>query len=124
MDRPVDMLQECFDRQEKFMEMLREADRLPEWPVDMTSKPGQRMIRETMHNMNEELFEAGHTLKNRMHRLTDARLIDMDHYREELGDTFAYFMEICILSGFTAGELFEEFKRKNAIVRDRLENGY
>jgi uncharacterized protein YktA (UPF0223 family) len=59
-----------------------------------------------------------------MHRLTDDREIDFDHYKEELGDAFAFFLEVCILSGIDADELFAEYKRKNQIVRERLEKGY
>jgi NTP pyrophosphatase (non-canonical NTP hydrolase) len=119
-----DMLEEAFQRQTSFMEELRRNDKLPEWPVDLTTKPGQRLIKETIFNTIEELAEASFTLKNRMHKLSDDRSLDIDHYKEELGDTFAYFMEICILSGFTAKELFEEYKRKNQVVFDRIKDGY
>ncbi len=119
-----DKLDRMFQLQKEFMELLVLNDKMPEYPVDMTSKPGQRLIKETMFNMCEELFEASFTLKNRTHRMTDARLIDMDHYREELGDAFAYFMEVLILSGVSPEELFIEYVRKNAIVKQRLENGY
>ena len=119
-----DRLEHCFELQSQFMEDLREHDLMTEWPLDLTTKQGQRLIRETMHSMQEELFEASHTLKNKMHRLTDARIYDREHYFEELGDAFAYFMEICILSGFTPEELYQEYVRKNAIVVGRLEKGY
>jgi hypothetical protein len=119
-----DRLEDVFERQTEFMELLRQNDRIPEWPVDMTSKPGQRLIKETIFNMCEELFEASFTLKNRMHRLTDARLVDIDHYREELGDAFAFFLEVCILSGVTPQDLYDEYVRKNAVVKERLQRGY
>jgi NTP pyrophosphatase (non-canonical NTP hydrolase) len=119
-----DMLEDIFERQTRFMEELRANDRLPEWPIDLTTKPGQRLIKETIFNAIEELAEASYTLKNRMHRLTDDRALDLDHYKEELGDTLAYFIEICVLSGIDAKELFNEYKRKNQIVLDRIRNGY
>ena len=119
-----DRLDDAFERQTKFMDLLRQNDRLPEFPVDITTKQGQRLIKECIFNLTEELFEASYTLKNRMHRLTDDREIDFDHYKEELGDAFAFFLEVCILSGIDADELFAEYKRKNQIVRERLEKGY
>lgn len=119
-----DKLEKAFTKQREFMDMLREHDRLPEFPVDLTTKIGQRLIKETAFNLLEELFEATYTLKNRMHRLTDATELDMDHFREELGDAFAYFLEICILCGFSAEELYSEYSRKNLIVKKRLEEGY
>ena len=69
-----------------------DKDRLP---------PGQRLVKENMFNMQEEMFEASYTLKNKMHRLTDVRVYDRAHYVEELGDAWAFFMEICLLSGIT-----------------------
>ena len=48
-----DRLEDIFKRQEAFMEELRSADRLPEWPVDLTTKPGQRLIKETIYNSIE-----------------------------------------------------------------------
>lgn len=119
-----DRLEDMFERQTAFMEELRRNDKLPEWPVDLTTKPGQRLIKETIFNTIEELAEASFTLKNRMHKLSDDRTLDIDHYKEELGDALAYFLEIVILSGFTAKELHEEYKRKNQVVFDRLRNGY
>lgn len=120
----MDRLEDIFTRQAEFMEMLRQNDKMPEWPVDLTSKSGQRFIKETVFNMIEELAEASFTLKNRSHRMTDARVVDVDHYKEELGDAFAYFVEICILSGISTEDLFQEYCRKNKVVKDRLNKGY
>lgn len=121
---PPDMLYDAFRRQEDFMEQLRLADKLPEWPVDLTTKPGQRLVKETVFNLSDELHEATATLKNKMHRVTDDRTLDFAHYKEELGDAFAYFLEVCILSGIDAGSLYEQFCRKNREVGERLRRGY
>lgn len=119
-----DKLHDMFEKQTLFMEELRNHDRLPEWPVDLTTKPGQRIVRETVFNLTDELHEATATLKNKVHRLTDDRSFDFDHYVEELGDSLAYFMEICIISGLSSDDIYKEFVRKNQIVRERLKNGY
>lgn len=120
----IDRLFDMFERQEDFMKLLELNDKLPIWPINLTTKQGQRMIKEIMHEMHGELFEATYTLKNKMHRLTDDREFDRDHYIEELGDAFAYFMEVCIMSGITPYELYAEYCRKNKIVKERFENGY
>jgi hypothetical protein len=52
-----DMLEDMFERQTAFMEELRRNDKLPEWPVDLTTKPGQRLIKETIFNTIEELAD-------------------------------------------------------------------
>lgn len=117
-------LEKAFVLQREFMDMLVEHDRLPEFPVDLTTKPGQRLIKETAFNCIAELMEATVVLKNKMHRLSEETEVDFPHYREELGDAYAFFMEICILSGITPQELHDEFIRKNCIVRNRLLGGY
>lgn len=119
-----DKLDAAFMLQRQFMDLLVENDKLPEYPVDPTTKPGQRLIKETVWNLVEELAEASFTLKNRMHKLSDDKELDFEHYREELGDAFAFFIEICHLSGITAQQLFDEYRRKNLVVRQRLEAGY
>ena len=118
------MLFDMFERQSKFMELLKDNDKMPEWPIDITSKPGQRLIRETLLNMIEELMEASFCLRNKMHRVTDVRVIDVEHYKEELGDALAFFMEICILSGISPQDMYDEYCKKNAIVVKRLKDGY
>ena len=120
----IDRLENMFDKQTKFMEMLRDNDKMPEWPLDLSSKNGQRLIKETIFNMIEELMEASFTLKNKTHRITDDTSVDIKHYKEELGDALAYFMEICILSGFTPEEIYQEYIKKNEIVIKRFESGY
>lgn len=124
MMEKIDRLEEMFERQKQFMAELREHDKLPEWPVDLTSKPGQRLIRETILNLIEELMEASFCLRNKMHRLTDVRVLDREHYVEELGDAFAYFLEVCAFSDISPQELFDEYCKKNTIVKERLQKGY
>jgi len=113
-----------FNRQEEFMELLETADKLPPWPVDLTTKQGQRMIKEIIGELQGELWEASYTLKNKMHRLTDDREFDKAHYKEELGDGLAYFIEVCIMSDISFEEIYEEYCRKNKEVKERFKNGY
>ncbi len=106
------------------MRELEAHDRLPPWPVDLTTKQGQRMLREIFHCLHEELWEASATMRNKVHRLTDDRSFDREHFIEELGDSLAYFMEVCIMSGVSPDEIYDEYRRKNLKVRERLEEGY
>jgi NTP pyrophosphatase (non-canonical NTP hydrolase) len=104
--------------------MLVEHDKFPEYPVDLTTKPGQRLVKEIAFNMIEELMEASFTLKNRQHKLSEDTAVDFEHFREELGDALAYFIEIMIVCGITPEQLYEEYSRKNMIVKQRLLDGY
>ena len=119
-----DRLSDMFRRQEEFMRVLKDADKMPEWPIDITSKFGQRHIKEVNANMVAELFEAMYILKNRPHRFTDHTDVDFGHFKEELGDALAFFMELCIMAGISADELYEEYCRKNQIVKQRAQEGY
>jgi len=117
-------LEGMFKRQVEFMELLEREGKLPPWPINLKTKQGQRMIKEIMHELHGELFEACYTLKNKMHRLTDDQEFDRAHYVEELGDALAYFMEVCIMSGISAEDIYKEYCRKNKIVKERFANGY
>lgn len=116
----ADKLDKAFTWQREFMDMLVEYDRLPEYPVDLTTKQGQRLIKEYVWNSVAELAEASQTLRNKNHVIREEPEIDFDHYLEELGDAFAFFMEICILSNISAEQLYNQFQKKNQIVRQKL----
>lgn len=120
----ADKFDKIFAKQREFIDMLVEHDKFPEYPVDLTTKPGQRLVKEVAFNMIEELMEASFTLKNRQHKLSEDTELDMEHFVEELGDAFAYFVEILIVCGITAEQLYDEYSRKNAIVKQRLLSGY
>ena len=120
----ADKLDIAFKLQQEFMDMLVEHDRHPEYPVDLTTKPGQRLVKECAFNCIAELMEATVVLKNKMHRISDDTTVDMPHYREEIADAFSFFMEFCIISGMGPDDLFGEFRQKNSIVRKRLQEGY
>lgn len=119
-----DKLEEIFNRQRQFMDLLVQNDKLPEYPVSLMTKGGQRQLKETVFNVMEELMEASFTLKNRVHKMSNDNEVDVGHYKEELGDALAYFVELCIQSGISASELFDEYCKKNKVVVERLENGY
>lgn len=120
----LDRLDEMFRRQKVLMDELILNDKLPEAPVDITSKHGQRQIKELVFAMIEELTEGTYILKNRVHRFTDHTDVDFAHFKEELGDALAYFIEICIFAGINPNELYNEYCTKNAVVLKRIKDGY
>lgn len=119
-----DRLQRMFITQRDVMNLLREHDKFPEYPIDLTTKYGQRLCKEVIWNLVEEIAEASFTLKNRQHKLTDDTELDREHYLEEICDAWAFMMELLLLSGFDENDLFNEYIRKNAVVRKRIESGY
>ena len=124
LDCRADKLEQIFVKQCELMDQFILADKLPEAPVDVTSKSGQRLIKELIWAMVEEMAEASFILKNRSHRFTDHTDVDYAHFKEELADALAYFIEICVYSGIGPDDLFQEYIAKNATVKARIKNGY
>lgn len=121
-----DRLQQVFEMREKFMEAIREKrGAYSQWPVDLGDKKSQQQIREITLKGVEEMFEALGELKNwKSHRLTENREVDRDAFLEEIVDAFNYFIAVMILTGIGADEFFEAYKLKDAVIHDRLNNGY
>lgn len=121
-----DRLHQVFSMREKFMEAIREKrGAYGQWPVDLGDKKSQQQIREITLKGVEEMFEALGELKNwKSHRLTENREVDRDAFLEEIVDAFNYFIAVMILTGVDADEFFEAYKKKDAVIHDRLNNGY
>lgn len=119
-----DRLTEIFRRQRSFMDLLCEAGRFPEYPVDISSKEGQDVIRDVGLHFLEEFFEALHILRNRRHKQTDDRDVNIMHFREELADVLHLFVEFLIVCGISEDLIFAEFVQKNEKNRQRILNGY
>jgi uncharacterized protein (DUF2344 family) len=121
----MDKLQQMWTQQESFMKLLQKKRNFPEFPVDVTSKGGQKFLKGITHECMHELFEANMMLKNsKDHRATDVTEFDKDSYVEELVDALHYFFEIVITSGVSMDELHEAYMKKGQINIVRIESGY
>jgi predicted house-cleaning noncanonical NTP pyrophosphatase (MazG superfamily) len=120
-----DKLDEMWKQQKQFMDLLREKREFPSFPVDTSTKGGQKILKSITHECMHELFEANLLLKNsKDHRATDLRDFDRDSYVEELCDALHYFFEIAILSGVSIEELYQAYMKKGEINFNRVEKGY
>ncbi len=118
-------LRTMWDQQKSFMTLLQKERGFPEFPVDITSKDGQRFLRSITFDAVEELIEANQHLKNRKaHRVTDLPEFDRAKYVEELVDSLHFFFEIAIASGITLQELYEAYLDKGRINEERIQSGY
>lgn len=107
------------------MLLLKERRGFPEFPVDITSKEGQRFLKGITHDCMDELFEANQHLKNsKNHRATEVKEIDRGAYVEELVDALHFFFEIAISSGVTLDELHDSYMKKGRINEHRIKSGY
>ena len=111
----MDRLARIFELQESFMKVLSEhKEKLPKWPVDPSVKKAQQFIRDIIHRGTEEAFEALLHLKNwKPHKHTEVKEFNRDAFLEEMVDDFTYKLEVLILMGFSAEDLFDAFSAKN-----------
>ena len=123
----TDRLKEIFIKREEFMHLIKEKykDAYPSWPVDISSKNNQALLRETALKGVEEMFEALGHLKNwKPHRETEVPEINREEFLEEIVDAFNYFYSLIILIGVDVEEFYEAFNKKDDIIKERLIKGY
>jgi hypothetical protein len=112
------------EQQERFMRLLQEKRGFPAFPVDLSSKAGQKFVKTISYECADELHEARQHLKQKEHRVTDVGAVDRSEYVEELVDALHYFFEIVIASGITPDELYDAYMKKGDVNTDRIENDY
>jgi len=121
----IDQLAQMWDQQVAFMHLLKKERNFPEFPTDITSKKGQKFLKDIRNHIMEELFEAGQHLKNaKSHRATDLPEIDREAYKEELVDALHLYFELVIASGITRDELVEAYIAKGVTNTGRILSGY
>lgn len=121
-----DRLVTIFERQSALYEKYREHNSImPDiLDIDLTTKEHQQVFRSCAMDMIEELMEAIHHLKNKMHKQSDVTAVDFADFREEMIDQFHYNIELFLLAGFNAETLLEEYIKKNDENLKRIEEGY
>ena len=88
----MDRLQKMWDQQLEFMTLLKEKRNFPDFPVDITTKQGQKFLKSITHECMGELFEANQELKNsKSHRASDLPDINTEAYLEELFYSLHFF---------------------------------
>lgn len=97
----------------------------PDWPLDISTKESQQVLRDTALKGIEEMFEALQHLKNwKPHRTTEITSFNHEEFLEEVVDAFNYFLSVLVLVGVTEDEFFNAYKKKDEIIRTRLTSGY
>ena len=122
-----DRLTELFELRESFMKTLETArpGTYPEWPVNISEKKSQQILRDTALKGIEEMFEALQHLKNwQPHRATEIQDFDKEEFLEEVVDAFNYFLSVLALVGVDQDDFYEAYLKKDQIIRDRISNGY
>ena len=120
-----DTLELLFSEQRRFMELLQTERGFPMFPVDLATKPGQKLVKDISHDCMHELFEAVHLLRNsKSHRKTDVSEFDREAFLEELADVLHYLIEVMIVAGISPKEIYEAYMKKGTRNFARLLGGY
>ena len=123
----MDKLALMFQLREEFMLAIDRANPeiYPEWPVELTDKKSQQVLRDTALKGVEEMFEALQHLKNwKPHKKTEVSGFNREEFLEEIVDAFNYFLSLLVLTGVTSEELFESYVKKDKKIHERINNGY
>lgn len=125
MDKKTDDLEVMWTQQEEFMRVLQQKRNFPEFPVDITSKLGQKFLKGIAQDCMHELFEAIQHLKNsKDHRATEITTINREAFLEEMVDALHFFFEVVIAAGVSREELIEAYITKGEINVERINDGY
>ncbi len=122
-----DRLSEIFRLREEFMQAIVEKmpGYYPEWPIDVSKKQSQVILRDSVLRGVEEMFEALQHLKNsKPHRQTEVTHFEREEFLEEIVDAYNYFLTTLVLLGITPEDLHEAYKKKHDIIVKRLKDGY
>lgn len=121
----MDKLEKMYNQQRDFNILLRDERQYPNFPLDLSEKKNQQILKGLAHECMHELFEANHLLKNsKNHRVTDIKEFDRESYKEELVDALHYFFGIVVYSGITVDELYDAFMKKGEVNVKRVKTGY
>ena len=126
MESKTDSLNEMFLLREEFMNALVQHRGIyPKWPLNVSDKENQQILRDSVLRGVEEMFEALQELKNnKPHRKTEIPNFNREAFVEENVDAFNYFFTTLILVGVTPDELLKSYKSKHRVIMKRLEEGY
>ena len=122
-----DNLRKIFHLREDFMKLINQKfeNTYHQWPLDITQKKSQKILRQTALNGVEEMFEALGHLKNwKSHRVSEVNNIDQEEFLEEIIDAFNYFFSLLILCGVDQESFMKAFYKKDEVIKQRLKNDY
>ena len=108
------------------MRLLQEKRSFPKFPVDLSTKDGQRKCKEAAYEVMGELFESIAELRHaKSHRVTDlSNEFDRKNFVTELIDAQHFLFEVAILAGVTEDEFYETYVAKDDVNTQRINSNY
>ena len=122
-------LKEMVDLRKSFIQRMQK-ERPGSYPIpvpliNLSDKKSQQVCRDLALRGVEEMFEALQHLKNwKPHKLTEEKEFNKEEFLEEIVDAFNYFFALLVIVDCDENKLFEAYKRKDEIIRKRLDDGY
>lgn len=99
----ANILPQLFKKQKDLLNYYMAIEGLPQYPVDYSTKPGQRLIKDFMYRMQAELCEAFDELifaNEYAGKNNPAQALDhIRNYNIEIADAFHFFLEILLYLG-------------------------
>ena len=120
-----DRLDSMFKQQDDFMNLLQNKRGFPDYPIDITSKSGQKLLKTIAYDTMQELFESIQLLRNsKDHRITEVNEINREEFIEEISDCLHYLIEFMIVAHISPNEIYEMYMKKGEINTQRITSGY
>ena len=93
-------LDDIFTKQLGVMHKYAEIEGMPEWPLNVNTRVGQKWFKDFLWRVTEEIAESYEAYQAN----------DSIHTIEELADALHFFTELCILAGFDSKWAMEQLK--------------
>jgi len=123
-----DKLDLIFEMQRKLKEKYDKIEKekgffVPELPINIDDCLTQEYLKSQAYRIVSELVEATECLKNKAWKQTET-FCDVDHFMEEVSDSFHFFIELCIVLGITSENLFQLYFKKMKVNEWRVRTRY
>lgn len=128
-----DMLATIFAGQKRFMldawpKEVASGISVPTSPLEWGEAEQNRRVQARIHEcfgfLVRELSEAMQHLDGSKSWKDNPRPTDLAEFNEEIADSLHFFIEMCILSGIDAEDLFRLYFAKSAVNHNRVAEGY
>lgn len=123
-----DMFSEIFAKQLSLEEKYNPIEKrngalVPTIPLNVHTFEGQTRIRDLIHRITAEIYEADNCLRNKAWKTTHVQTDDA-HFREELIDGFHFYVQLFIELGMTAEDVYNLYCKKNSVNQFRQRSNY
>lgn len=127
-DLPKDMLKAIFAKQSALEVKYYDIEKnngalvLP-IPLDVHSFKGQTRIRDLIHRITAEIYEADNCLRNKAWKTTHVAT-DEKHFKEELIDGLHFYIQLFIELGMSSEDVYRLYCKKNQVNKFRISSNY